>query len=435
MNLFRQKPDDSPTAGAAPTVSTAPDPSQLSFFEKNRKGLLLIGGCVVLLIASRLLATHSREVVKQVKAEKIVTAYNQVEAAKADDITSLQAALARERQESELKTQQANAAALAANQLTPEQLQQLALSGGGTVPQASPAVSALALPPRQAYYDSSLPGGKPAIGDKPQSLVISYREQEGHGKDIAAPPAMPVMPTLPPYGYGPPAPPAASGESAVHDAPGKVEKRAANPEDRQHELAAFAGEKFRIREGTWIPCTELLRINGSFASDINCVVSIPIYTVSGTRLLIPKGSIALGHVQAVGSQNQQRLFVVFDKFIMPDGYTVEYDNAAGLDQIGQSGLRDQVNHHYLQMFGASLAIAAVGGLAQIGNFGNTAVTAGSQYRSGLTQGMSESSTQILNRFASVLPTFIIREGARNNIHLPFNLWLPEYSKHTMKGDM
>lgn len=87
------------------------------------------------------------------------------------------------------------------------------------------------------------------------------------------------------------------------------------------------------------------------------------------------------------------------------------------------------------MFGASVALASVAGLSQIGNYGSSAITAGSEYRAGVTQGLSESATQILNKLTNILPTFIIREGARNNIHLPFNLWLPDYSKHAMKGEL
>jgi hypothetical protein len=52
----------------------------------------------------------------------------------------------------------------------------------------------------------------------------------------------------------------------------------------------------------------------------------------------------------------------------------------------------------------------------------------------VTQSLSESSLHILDKFSNILPTFVIREGARNNIQLPFNLWLPDYAKHTMKGD-
>ena len=44
---------------------------------------------------------------------------------------------------------------------------------------------------------------------------------------------------------------------------------------------------------------------------------------------------------------------------MPDGHTYSLDRFKGLDQIGETGLKDEVNRHYLQVFGASLAIGAL----------------------------------------------------------------------------
>lgn len=63
---------------------------------------------------------------------------------------------------------------------------------------------------------------------------------------------------------------------------------------------------------------------------------------------------------------QTRLAVVFHRLIMPDGYTVDLDQFQGLNQIGETGLKDKVNHHYLQIFGASIAVGAIGGLAEAG---------------------------------------------------------------------
>jgi type IV secretion system protein TrbI len=120
---------------------------------------------------------------------------------------------------------------------------------------------------------------------------------------------------------------------------------------------------------------------------------------------------------------------------MPDGFTFRLKDAVdGLDQIGQTGLRDKVNHHYGQIFGAGLALAAVGGLAEIGNTAGSYSSA-SQYRVGFTEYMSQNAMQVLQRFASVLPTFTIREGARNNLYLPGDIYLPDYSNHAMKGNM
>jgi type IV secretion system protein VirB10 len=351
-------------------------------------------------------------------------------------------------------------AAESASPLTPPQMQPAA--GGGTLPSSmfpsnslpTPAATSGVAERAVAQQGQRLPGSynpdaplnatrRPP--DKPATLVTSYRQEDLAASSKEQAPISQSAGSLVPKAQGS-APPAAASVAAGLDAPADASAnlanhnptfapRTANPEDQQHQLAAAAGEKYRIREGTWLPCTEQLRINGFFAGNINCLISIPIYSTSGAHLLIPQGTVALGHAAAVSGQNQQRLFVVFDELIMPDGYTVNYDNAAGLDQIGQTGLRDKVNHHYIQMFGVSVGLAAISGLSQIGNYGNSAITTSSQYRSGVTQSLSESSLRILDKFTNILPTFVIREGARNNIDLPFNLWLPDYSKHTMKGEM
>ena len=61
---------------------------------------------------------------------------------------------------------------------------------------------------------------------------------------------------------------------------------------------------------------------------------------------------------------QTRLAVAFHRLIMPDGYSVSLDQFKGMNQIGDTGLRDKVNNHYFKIFGASLAVGAIGGIAE-----------------------------------------------------------------------
>ena len=49
---------------------------------------------------------------------------------------------------------------------------------------------------------------------------------------------------------------------------------------------------------------------------------------------------------------------------MPDGRTYRLDQFLGLNQIGDAGLRDRVNHHYWSTFGAAAAVGLISGLAQ-----------------------------------------------------------------------
>ncbi len=49
---------------------------------------------------------------------------------------------------------------------------------------------------------------------------------------------------------------------------------------------------------------------------------------------------------------------------MPDGRTYPLDHFLGLNEIGDAGLRDQVNQHYKSTFGASAAVGLLSGFAQ-----------------------------------------------------------------------
>jgi type IV secretion system protein VirB10 len=134
--------------------------------------------------------------------------------------------------------------------------------------------------------------------------------------------------------------------------------------------------------------------------------------------------------------NQERLFVAFHRLIMPDGYSVSLDKFHGLDVVGQTGLRDLVNHHYVQIFGASLALAAISATAQIGNNASYGTYDwGTQMRNGVSEGLGQSAQRVMERFLNVLPTFTIRERARVKVMLAGDLLLPDTKNHTMDPDL
>jgi type IV secretion system protein VirB10 len=203
-----------------------------------------------------------------------------------------------------------------------------------------------------------------------------------------------------------------------------------------YDFDSAKGKPYRLFEGTIIETVLTNRINGAFTGPVNCMVTTNVYAHDNQTVLIPQGSRVLGQVSAVANGNQQRLFVAFHRIIMPDGYSASLDQFTGLNQVGETGLRDIVNHHYLQIFGSSLAIAAIGGVAQIGNgYGGFGYDPMVVIRSGVSQSMAESSARVLDHFLNQLPTFIVRERARVKIYLAGDLLLPAYQNHTMPGDL
>jgi type IV secretion system protein VirB10 len=120
---------------------------------------------------------------------------------------------------------------------------------------------------------------------------------------------------------------------------------------------------------------------------------------------------------------------------MPDGYSVSLDQFKGLNQIGDTGLRDQVNNHYLRIFGVSLAIGAIGSAAQAGTGGALTASGTDLMRQGFAQSTAQSSAQILDKFLNIMPTITIREGHRVKIYLSGDLALPDYNNHKMPSDL
>jgi type IV secretory pathway VirB10-like protein len=207
-----------------------------------------------------------------------------------------------------------------------------------------------------------------------------------------------------------------------------AEKPASSP--AKYSWDTYTGKLYRIFEGTVLETVLTNRINGAFAGPINTMLTTDVWSHDHQQLLIPQGTRCLGTVSAVNGAAQQRLFVAFHRCIMPDGYSIDLDKFPGLNQIGEVGLRDLVNHHYFQIFGASLAIGAVGGLAQIGNgYSNFGYDPSVSIRNGISQQMGEESMQILDRFLNQLPTFIVRERSRVRIYLSGDLEVPAYAGH------
>jgi type IV secretion system protein TrbI len=198
---------------------------------------------------------------------------------------------------------------------------------------------------------------------------------------------------------------------------------------------SFTGKRYVVFEGTILETLLINRLNGTFAGPVDCLVTTDIYSHDRQQVLIPAGTKVLGEARKVEAFGQQRLAVFFHRLIMPDGYSVSLDQFKGLNQIGETALRDRVNNHYLQIFGVSLAVGILGGISQAGT-GNVLTSSPlDRARAGLGSSLANSSTEILDRFLNILPTVSIREGNRLKIYLSGDLLLPDYARHTMQPDL
>jgi type IV secretion system protein VirB10 len=177
------------------------------------------------------------------------------------------------------------------------------------------------------------------------------------------------------------------------------------------------------------------RLDGDAVGPVKVLVSNPLYSHDHQHVIIPEGTVVLGEAKKIGAAGfgqQRRMAVAFHRLIMPDGYSVDLDQFHGLDQIGEEGLKDKVNNHYLEIFGTSIALGVVAGASEITQGGGTITTSGSQaFTNGTAASVSQSATSILDRFLQIPPTITIREGHRVKVYFTQDLLLPAYSNHTI----
>jgi type IV secretion system protein VirB10 len=419
----------------APQLSqNAPEPKGV--IRKNIKMFVYLGAILLLIVASLF---SSKKKTQTGTPAKGTPPQPFVQDNTANNIADLQNQLATEKQKQQQDAQLA--AAMAATQ-TPAQQQAAAMYGPNGQPN---------MPPPQGQSQNGQPQLTPEQQQQQQQLANKERElsfdsrfasnlaysrskeeEQRQAQPQNSPQVMPVS-VANPYaaalagGEGSSfIPSRAAGQQSAPDTPKKA------PEVN---LNSAVGQPYVIFEGAVLDTVLMNRLDGDAVGPVKVLVSNPFYSHDHQHVLIPDGTVVLGEAKKIGTAGfgqQRRMAVVFHRLIMPDGYSVDLDQFHGLDQIGEEGLKDKVNNHYLQIFGTSIALGVIAGAGEIESGGGTITTSGSQaFTNGAAGSVSQTSTTILDRFMQIPPTITIREGHRVKIYFTQDMLLPAYTNHTI----
>ena len=230
----------------------------------------------------------------------------------------------------------------------------------------------------------------------------------------AAPAAGPEPPPAPAAPESPAAPPPGPGEPPAARPPPAIAAATPRP-DPGPGLEV-------IDEGAIAEAVLLTEIRADFAGPVQAIVNIPLWSRDRQRVLVPRGTKALGSAGAVQGWGQSRLAVGFHRLILPSGERVELE-FQGLSQSGAASLKDRVNRHYLSTFGAAGAVGLVAGLSQMGAQRPALATPGdARFVAG--QRMGEAAGQVFERFLNRPPTLTIRAGHRVRIYFAADAAVP-----------
>jgi type IV secretory pathway VirB10-like protein len=174
-----------------------------------------------------------------------------------------------------------------------------------------------------------------------------------------------------------------------------------------------------LRTGAVIPALLLSAMESELPGTIIAQVSQDVFdTPTGNYLLIPQGSRLVGEYSNAIQYGQARIFVAWQRIIYPDGSALDIGAMPGADQQGEAGFNDQVNNHFVRLFGSALLMSAItAGITysqaqgQNDNY-NQVPRAGDILSQAVGQQLGSATAALLEKNLSIAPTLKIRPGYR-----------------------
>jgi type IV secretory pathway VirB10-like protein len=125
------------------------------------------------------------------------------------------------------------------------------------------------------------------------------------------------------------------------------------------EMEAIA--PYEVKAGSIIPGIIYTGINSELPGNIIGLVRENVYdTVTGSTLLIPQGTKIMGKYDSSVTFGQERVLIVWDRLIFPNGKSIGLDNMPGVDLSGYAGMKDKVNNHYFKLLQAVVLSSFLG---------------------------------------------------------------------------
>ena len=187
-----------------------------------------------------------------------------------------------------------------------------------------------------------------------------------------------------------------------------------------------AGQPLELKTGAVIPGVMVTGINSDLPGNIIAQVSQNVFdTATGRQLLIPQGAKLFGVYDSRVIYGQERVLVAWNRIVFPDGSAVTMGAMPGADMAGNTGYTDEVNNHYLRIFGSAILMSMITGgmsysmdaLNTSGNSGqgNQAPSLQDEMGSALAAQLGQATMQLLQKNLNIKPTLEIRPGYQFNV--------------------
>lgn len=237
----------------------------------------------------------------------------------------------------------------------------------------------------------------------------------GGGADAAAAGAALPPPVVAPPVTEPTAAPALSrGEAFLAREP---DRHTASAERIRAPLSPYV-----LQAGAVIPAALVTGLRADLPGQVVAQVTQGVFdSPTGRHLLIPQGSRLIGQYDAEVGFGQERVLLVWERLIFPDGRSILLDRQPGADAQGYAGLQDRVDNHWGRLFRAGILSTLLGIGAELGSDSDSDIARA--IRDGAQRSIGDAGQEVVRRQLEVRPTLTIRPGFPLRVVVTRDLYL------------
>lgn len=188
-----------------------------------------------------------------------------------------------------------------------------------------------------------------------------------------------------------------------------IDRRTVSPDRVSRPVSPYI-----VQAGTVIPGALMTGIRSDLPGQVTAQVTENLFdSPTGRFLLVPQGTRLVGIYDAKIAFGQSRVLLVWTRLIMPNGRSIVLERQPGADTAGYSGLQDEVDNHWDELFKAAAlsTFLAVGTELRPGSDTNSNDSAIIQaLRRGAGDSLNETGQQVVRRSLNIQPTLTIRPG-------------------------
>lgn len=187
---------------------------------------------------------------------------------------------------------------------------------------------------------------------------------------------------------------------------------------------------FTLQAGSLIPGVMITGINSDLPGQIIAQVRTNIYdSPTGKYLLIPQGSRLTGMYDSQITYGQQRILIIWNRIIFPNGQSINIQGMPGIDRQGYAGFKGEVNNHYMRLFGSAILMSVIGTGAQLAAPTSDNPLAPLTVKQALAQSLNSNlvntSASVTEKNLNIQPTLEVQSGYEFNISVTKDMIFPQ----------